>query len=554
MFLTLPLLIALVTPADGHHHLPHPKAELLDEVLGAGIAPDAPGCSFGIIQEGAWIYKNNFGLANLDYGIPLSSSSVFRIASLSKQFTAFSVLTAQQEGYLSLDDPVRKYLPEIPPRQPVVTIRHLLEHTGGYRNYLDLIYLAGRHHEDYSNERETLQLLIQQKEHNFPAGSWQMISDTGYFLLSLIIEKATGQSLAEYAAEKIFVPLGMQSSFYLNDPSDIVRWRAVGYAPRQGDDFRISETRNEVTGDGGIYTSVDDLFHWALNIAKPRIGTPEIYDVMMRPSIDAGGFTHPHGYGWYLRRYQGILQVGHSGGYAGFRSAMMTYPEEGLTVIGLCNRSDVRPEPRAWKVVKILLEDRLEPLPTGPDPSVFAGEWWDDRQQSLTVIEVDDNELRMSFPPLPRVFNYSVFDETSFGRDKSPFSRIRSFEQNGEQKLLRRWSSEHPVVLRRIERTAAAPAKSYAGSFHCDEIPLRVDLAAHRGELFWENSPPRKTSIRLYPMTMDKFRTEHYWSVVFERSSETEDITGLRLSTLTTTSGVYCQRIDSDHTNNQTKH
>lgn len=176
-------------------------AAAIDEVF-ADIEPDAPGCAVGVVADQSLAYAKGYGLANLDWGLPITPSSNFYLGSVSKQFTAAAVAHAVREGHLSLDDPIQKWLPEIPEYEQTTTVRHLVHHTSGLRDYLGLWSLSGRRLEDIHSDEETLELVARQKNANFPAGDEYLYSNTGYFLLSVVIERATGKSLREYMHER----------------------------------------------------------------------------------------------------------------------------------------------------------------------------------------------------------------------------------------------------------------------------------------------------------------------------------------------------------------
>ena len=202
--------------------------------------PDVPGCGLGIIQDGRFIYQRGYGMANLDYGIPILPATVFRIGSVSKQFTAMAIALAAAEGKLSLDDDVRKHLPELRNLPALVTIRQMLYHSSGIRDYLELVTLAGHPSEDdYYTVEEALAMIARQRHLNFPPGDEYLYSYSGYFLISQIIPRLTGKSLREWSDERIFQPLGMKNTHFHDDQRTIVRNRATEYRSTKGGGFEI---------------------------------------------------------------------------------------------------------------------------------------------------------------------------------------------------------------------------------------------------------------------------------------------------------------------------
>src|SRR5215475_2588927 len=210
------------------------EAAKVDVVFANYDKPDSPGCALGVIKDGKLIYSRGYGMANLEHNIANSPKLVYDIGSTSKQFTAASILLLAAQGKLSLDDDVRKYIPELPVYQEPITIRQMLHHTSGLRDYMPLVTLAGVNLNDTMTEDDTLRLIVRQKGLDVTPGAEWYYSNTGYFLLSIIVKRVSGKSLAEFAKEQIFDPLGMKSTIYLDNHKRIVPRRATGYGVTQG--------------------------------------------------------------------------------------------------------------------------------------------------------------------------------------------------------------------------------------------------------------------------------------------------------------------------------
>lgn len=322
----------------------------------------SPGCALGVIQDGELVLRRGYGMANLEYGIPLSPSSVFRIGSTSKQFTAASIVLLAEEEKLSLDDDVRMYLPELTDFGTPVTIRHLIHHTSGYRDYLTLATLAGLRDDDYYTDDDVLVMLSRQRELNFEPEHEYLYSNSGYWLLSQIVERASGVSLRGYAAQKIFKPLGMSNTHYHDDHTEMVPNRASGYQPTDGGGYRISMTTLPMIGDGGVFTTVDDLFKWDQNFYEQRIGGGQFLEQMLTLGTLNNGEKLDYAFGLGIDTYRGLEMVSHGGGFVGFRAQMIRFPQERFTVICLCNRGDANPTRFALKIADLYLEEHLEPV------------------------------------------------------------------------------------------------------------------------------------------------------------------------------------------------
>ena len=279
----------------------------------------SPGCALGVIRDGEFVYRRGYGMANLEHDIPISSRSVFRIGSTSKQFTAAAVALLAEAGELSLDDPLRRHFPEFPEWADEITVRQMIHHSSGLRDYLTLAELAGRggDADSYSNEW-VLQLLSRQQALNFPPGSSYLYSNSGYLLLAHLVQRVSGQSLKQYSAERIFAPLGMSDSHFHDDHTHIVPRRAAGYAPT-GEGFRISMTTLDMVGDGGVYTTVDDLLAWDRNFYDNRLGRggPELIRQLTTPAALNDGEPLDYAFGLMVRDYRGLPTVSHGGAFVG---------------------------------------------------------------------------------------------------------------------------------------------------------------------------------------------------------------------------------------------
>jgi CubicO group peptidase (beta-lactamase class C family) len=300
-------------------------------------------------------------MANLEHDVPIGPETVFRIGSTSKQMTAGAIALLAEEGVLSLDDPLTRWIPELPAYADDVTVRHMLNHTGGLRDYLALKGMAGYRGTDWYSDGDALEMIVRQRQLNFEPGSDHLYSNSGYFLASVIVERATGMSLAEYAGESMFRPLGMESTHFHNDPTRVVRNRATGYAPIENG-YRIFETILPMIGDGGVFTTVQDLAAWVHNLVEPtRIGGKRWRDVMLAPGVLSNGDTIDYALGLYYGEHRGLRTVGHSGGFVGFRADLTRYPDHDLTVYALCNRSDATPTRYSLEVGEVFLADHLSP-------------------------------------------------------------------------------------------------------------------------------------------------------------------------------------------------
>jgi len=288
----------------------------VDEIFAEWDRTDSPGCALGVIRDGDFIYRRGYGMANLELSIALSSESVFYIGSTSKQFVAASIMLAVEQGHLSLDDDIRKYVPEIPDYGKTITVRHLLHHTSGLRDYLTLWVLAGENIEDIHSADDVLRMIARQKALNFQPGDEYLYSNSGYFLLSVILERATGQSLRDFARENIFQPLGMTHTHFHDDYTHIVKNRAMGHLRRSDGSIALNMSNFSQVGSGGLYTSVDDLLFWDRNFYDNRLGKGGLIDAMLVRGVLSSGDTLSYAAALQIGEYRGLRTVAHGGALA----------------------------------------------------------------------------------------------------------------------------------------------------------------------------------------------------------------------------------------------
>jgi CubicO group peptidase (beta-lactamase class C family) len=339
------------------------QAGAIDSIFADYNPKTSPGCAVGIVKSGQLFFEKGYGAANLEYGLPLSPQSVFQIASASKPFTALSILILVQDGKLRLEDPIRRYLPEMPDYANRVTIAQLIGHTSGLRDAMTLVVLSGRSFGETFGKNDIMKLITRQTGLNFPPGDQWMYSNTDYILAGVIVERVSRKTLRQFADERIFGPLGMKNTHYYEDPaSEIVARRATGYSPTTSS-FTIDEGETYVLGAAGVHTTIEDLVRWDSALSAPPPALAVAIAALQKPAILNNGSTaHAGTADWTLGsllaepwgRYKTIRQ---DGAWAGFRSDFLRIPEEGLSIICLCNRSDADPTAMSRRMARLFLPE-----------------------------------------------------------------------------------------------------------------------------------------------------------------------------------------------------
>lgn len=296
-----------------------------------------PGCAVGVNRRGQPVYRGAFGMANLETATPITPNTIFQAASLAKQFTAMSVMLLVRDGRLSLDDDVRQFIPELPDYGARITLRHLLTHTSGLRDFFEMLILArGRFEEDRITNADMMDIVTRQKSLNFTPGTEFLYSNTGYALLEVVVSRVSGKSLRDFAAERIFAPLGMTHTQFKEDYFALVPGRAAGYG-RRGAGWRSSTPNYDVYGSTNLFTTIGDLMIWTANLDNPRVGDTSIVRQMSASAVLPNGDRTDYGFGLSLWNDEGTTVVEHEGGDPGFRSYLARYLQDSLAVAVLCN-------------------------------------------------------------------------------------------------------------------------------------------------------------------------------------------------------------------------
>jgi CubicO group peptidase (beta-lactamase class C family) len=399
------------------------NTKAVDAVFADLARPGSPGCAMAVFRDGKMIYSKGYGLANLEERVPIKPSTVFDIGSTSKQFTAASILLLEQQGKLSVNDDVRKYIPELPDYGKKITILHLLNHTSGLRDYLTLMELAGTNTDSVTTDEDALGIINRQKALNFDPGSEWLYSNTGFFLLSIIVKRASGQSLGEFAAANIFSPLGMNHTEYRDDHTSLVNNRALAYEPREhGQGFRLDVSYFEQTGDGAVHTSVEDLQKWDENFYSGTVGGKSFLAEIQEPGKLSSGKALHYAKGLFMEDYRGLPAVRHGGSWGGYRAELLRFPRQHFSVACLCNVGNANPEDRAEKVAEAFLGPLMKPKPAekkevekepkhkpeipqaAEQLQAYRGEYFSEELATVYRFEMKDGKLRMTIQAGPGHF------------------------------------------------------------------------------------------------------------------------------------------------------
>ena len=472
----------------------------IDSIFAEWDKPDVPGCALGVIQEGELVYARGYGMANLEYDIPNTPKSVFRIASTSKQFTAACIILLAQQGKLSLDQTLDRFFPDFPEYAKGITIRHLLNHTSGIRDYLVLASLKGYPDTYVYTDRDIMHWLVRQESLNFTPGDEHLYSNSGYWLLGQIVNQSAGEDMAEFARKNLFEPLGMSQTHFHNDHTRIVRNRASGYIPDHTGGFRISMTTLDMIGDGGIFTTVEDLKKWDDAFYDSGILNEKFWREMTRRGILNNRDTIDYACGLSIGNYKGLKTISHGGAFVGYRANLIRFPEQKFSVALLANRGDARMA-LAYRVADLLLADEF------PEETVtrLPEEKKDEIVEEIIELAMDQLTGNYEVEPgiilnvdiegdslhVTQTWNNSSFNMARISGntfqvpDFSALSFIFSEPDNGSAGILTvDFSGDKTVCKRKKEiDTSGINLEEYSGDFYSTELDMTYTLYVGDGTL-----------------------------------------------------------------------
>ncbi|MGF1585603.1 MAG: serine hydrolase [Bacteroidales bacterium] len=310
-----------------------------DQLMLHYTGEDVPGAAVMVIKEGEIHFLKNYGMSNLTHGIPMDENTVHNIGSTSKQFLTFGLLLLQEEGKLSLDDDIREYIPELPEFDHTVTLRHLVNHTSGYREFINLVAMSGRNVSTDLDIEKIIKIVQRQPELQNVPGSEFNYNNTGFALITEVINRVTGTPFPEWMKQNVFGPLEMHNTVVRTSPNQIVKNRSAGYAPDNEGGYREVTDLGGAAGAGGIHSTMGDLAKWIKNMNNPTVGTASMIDEMTTPfELNDGSFTE-YGLGLYIQEYKGISYYHHGGADMAHRSMLMMFPGINAAVVTQSNNA-----------------------------------------------------------------------------------------------------------------------------------------------------------------------------------------------------------------------
>lgn len=377
-----------------------------------GDHPLAPGAAVAIEKEGKIIFSKGYGYADLESERKITPTTIFHIASVSKQFTAFAIALLADQGKISMQDDIRKYLPELHDFGTVITIDHLVHHTSGLRDQWNLLMMAGWRLDDVITREQILRIVSKQRELNFKPGDEYLYCNTGFTLMAEIVSRVTGEAFPDWTRKNIFEPLGMNNTLFYDDHEKVVKNRAYSYYKESSDDpgaYKKSVLSYANAGATSLFTTVEDLGKWARNFETMQVGNARVMAEMNRRFVLNRGDTISYAFGQAIRKYKGLNTASHGGGDAGYRTFLLRFPDQHLSISVFSNFAWFDPGSLSYALADLLLADQLQPEKPGAPPqpeeekkpfdpesvvlSDFTGSFYSDELETRYTFDIRNDTL-----------------------------------------------------------------------------------------------------------------------------------------------------------------
>jgi len=470
----------------------------MDHLVAQTVKADSPGCAILLVDEGQIVFERAYGIADMDTGRPITTATAFNIESVTKQFTAACIALLVEEGKISLDDDLRRYVPELPVYEAPIQIKHLIFHISGVRDLVVLSFLQGRPVDETPSESVLLDLLARQKELNFRPGETHSYSNSGYFLLGLVVQRVTGMSVGAYAEKHLFDPLGMMRTSYHRDPERIGENVAIGHAAEGKGKYRRTNVAPDTRdfGFGGIYTTVEDLYRWDQNFVRNKIGDASFNTLRLTCGTLNSGDTLTYAFGLRIGTHRGCRTVSHQGGSLGYNAFFLRFPDRQFTVICLANYA-LNTTKLSYEIADLYLgiPEEKPAHPPAPvtypvaqvDPAICAGfeGKYCVNDGAVIPITTQDNRLYVQPPgaPLLELFPKSTTEyflkvvdvQVSFFPSESGKATKLIWHQNG-----------HHIPAERLDDRPLRPGQlnEYEGEYYSEELQIAYGVYVREDQLY----------------------------------------------------------------------
>lgn len=486
-----------VTTCAQNHSITKEQQKQVDKLFSRWNKPNSPGMSIGVVSNGKMMYSKGYGLANLEHNIPNNLNTAFNIASNGKQFTAAAIVLLKMQGKLDFNSTVKEIFPDIPDYFKDITLKHLLHHTSGLRDFSQITYLSGLRPNDYYNDDDIYAWIKNQKSLNFKPGEEFLYSNSNYWLLGQIVKKVSGSSLAEFAKKEIFHPLKMNATNFIDNNSTIIKNRATGYYySRRRRDFRAVVSTLEHTGNGGVYTTVNDLKKWIDAYHAKTILNTNFWKLMTTQGMLKNGTEIEYACGLEIQKYKGLETIKHGGRAPGYLSDIINFPEENFAVIVLTNATNTNATQLGYQIADIFLKEKFKDIPKAEekkyksiviktkDLAKYVGSYWNAKDSYSRKILLKNDTL--FYARTPRNSNKLLaVGKNTFKMMHTPLglnvfvgfteNNTMTFTENGVE--VANFTKYKPVTYTNTQ------LQKFLGSYYSDEIDTKYELKQNKNRL-----------------------------------------------------------------------
>ena len=495
-----------------------------------------PGCVIAVIKNGEALFKKGYGLANLEYDIPINTKTVFEAGALAKQIVATCVFLLEKEGKLNLDDPIQKFIPEFPEyKEGIISIKNLLYQSSGLRSYLAILFSQNRYFGDKLNNDDVLKLVMNQRNLNFQVGSRQDLSNSNYVLLANIIEDVSEKTLNEYATERIFEPLDMNNTFFLKDDAQLIKNRAIAYEQNENIFTENHFFNNSVIGDGGLYSNLDDLIKWSKNLSKTPIWGDSIATKLITPGTLNSGEETIYAGGMFKQDHydiEGLPSIRHSGDWGGFRSLYYKFLNQDTVFIFLSNNASTHVWGLLDELTPLFLADEIaqaereaasgakstsikEVKLRKKDLQQFSGNFYNTINGTIRSVDLVDGKLLYKRAPNTPGSPLSTISSNELIFEALPFIKLSFGEKH--KTMVFTVHNRDPIPFKRYESYVydQKELKEYENDYYNEDLNVTYQIKSVEDQL--RILIEGKELVVLSPFTKDMFREEHFGYITFQR-------------------------------------
>jgi len=541
LFLSLPAFIFFENTSA--QSLPDSTIKKIDSLFSKWNNNYSPGCTVGIVRNDSLIFSKGYGMANLEYEIPNSPATIYHMASVSKQFTAYSIVLLARQGKLQLEDDIHKYLPWFPDLKEKITIRNLLNHTSGIRDQWQLLAISGTRLDDVITQDHIVKLLGKQQALNFKPGEQYNYSNSGYTMLAEIVKSVTDQTLRKFTDSAIFKPLGMANTHFHDEYTEIEKNRSYSYDRTDSVHFTNSILSYSVAGATSLFTNINDMSKWVMNFYDHKIGDQQDISMLTQKGKLNSGKELSYALGIVSDTYKGWRQFSHSGGDAGYRTHVAVFPDLKMGFIVFSNLGDINPSAKLYQMADIFIKDtttKKEAVKAEKRDSVAAVLKDTVYMQKFVGSYIDESGLPFSFDIRNRKLYYKIYNQNNFLiKERNDTFSISDapeikfvFSTKAKDTLVDIFTPDQSYHLKKYVKDTSQPdevLKAYTGVYYCPELDCKYGIILKDHQLMLTNDKYNDTKLTV--VNNDHLTNDYWWiNHLMMIRDATNDITGFEVN------------------------